>query len=313
MEMTSQGALLYRHRFIELDMLVFTNLSPEHIEAHGSFEAYKGAKLAIARNMARSGKRPRTIVAECGRCRRPEFLACTAERKIGYGLKDAEPYMAGTSGPFIRVQGPRHPLSPVRHVQSLKILAAMAAAEALGVPLEAMAAAVEGFGEIPGRVERIRSRPALRDRRGLRPYAGFAREALPHIPARPEGAAPRRRPAPHRRPWAAPGGRDAGSARRWAASPTSIATASSSPTRTRMTRTPGRSWPTSPSGVTAHKPLVVMDRREAIREAVKQAKAGDTILITGKGTDPYIMGPNGAKTPWSDAKAAREEAANRHA
>ena len=33
-----------------------------------------------------------------------------------------------------------------------------------------------------------------------------------------------------------------------------------------------------------------MDRREAIREAFKHAKTGDAVIITGKGTDPYIMG-----------------------
>ena len=43
MEMTSQAALLYRHRFIELDDLIFTNISPEHIEAHGSYEKYLGS------------------------------------------------------------------------------------------------------------------------------------------------------------------------------------------------------------------------------------------------------------------------------
>ena len=60
-------------------------------------------------------------------------------------------------------------------------------------------------------------------------------------------------------------------------------------------------------GITSKKATVIMDRREAIREAIKRAKTGDTILITGKGTDPYIMGPRGTKTPWNDAKIAHEE------
>jgi UDP-N-acetylmuramoyl-L-alanyl-D-glutamate--2,6-diaminopimelate ligase len=38
-EMTSEGARQFRHKGIALDALVFTNLSPEHIESHGSFEA----------------------------------------------------------------------------------------------------------------------------------------------------------------------------------------------------------------------------------------------------------------------------------
>ena len=35
-EITSQGAFLFRHRFIAWDGAVFLNIHPEHIEAHGS-------------------------------------------------------------------------------------------------------------------------------------------------------------------------------------------------------------------------------------------------------------------------------------
>lgn len=57
-----------------------------------------------------------------------------------------------------------------------------------------------------------------------------------------------------------------------------------------------------------NKPLeIIMDRREAIHTALSKAQKGDTVLITGKGTDPYIMGPNGAKEIWSDAQVAQEE------
>lgn len=43
-ETTSEGIAQFRHRFINYDVLVFTGLYPEHIEAHGSFEKYKQAK-----------------------------------------------------------------------------------------------------------------------------------------------------------------------------------------------------------------------------------------------------------------------------
>jgi UDP-N-acetylmuramoyl-L-alanyl-D-glutamate--2,6-diaminopimelate ligase len=52
---------------------------------------------------------------------------------------------------------------------------------------------------------------------------------------------------------------------------------------------------------------IIMDRRQAIRAAFKEATAGDVVLLTGKGTDPYIMGPNDSKQEWSDARVAREE------
>jgi len=43
-ETTSQGIEQFRHLFINYDVLVFTGLYPEHIEAHGSFEKYQAAK-----------------------------------------------------------------------------------------------------------------------------------------------------------------------------------------------------------------------------------------------------------------------------
>ena len=68
-------------------------------------------------------------------------------------------------------------------------------------------------------------------------------------------------------------------------------------------------------GVLKNKPEIIMDRRKAIRTAIKSALAKTklnkeikvAVLITGKGTDPYICGPNGTKEPWDDATVAREE------
>ena len=54
-------------------------------------------------------------------------------------------------------------------------------------------------------------------------------------------------------------------------------------------------------------PTVVLDRRAAIAAALREAKEGDAVLITGKGTDPYIMGPRSTKQEWSDAEVATEE------
>jgi UDP-N-acetylmuramoyl-L-alanyl-D-glutamate--2,6-diaminopimelate ligase len=55
---------------------------------------------------------------------------------------------------------------------------------------------------------------------------------------------------------------------------------------------------------------IIIDRALAIEKAVQlgyewQAKGEKVaVLISGKGTDPYIMGPNGSKVSWSDAKVA---------
>lgn len=60
-------------------------------------------------------------------------------------------------------------------------------------------------------------------------------------------------------------------------------------------------------GITEKRYEIIMKRREAIARAVSKAKTGDTVIITGKGTDPYIMGPNNTRTIWSDAEVAKEE------
>jgi len=44
LEVTSEGIKQYRHKFIDFDIAVFTNLTPEHIESHQGFENYKKAK-----------------------------------------------------------------------------------------------------------------------------------------------------------------------------------------------------------------------------------------------------------------------------
>ncbi|MBI2640969.1 MAG: UDP-N-acetylmuramoyl-L-alanyl-D-glutamate--2,6-diaminopimelate ligase, partial [Candidatus Sungbacteria bacterium] len=65
------------------------------------------------------------------------------------------------------------------------------------------------------------------------------------------------------------------------------------------------------SGVTSNQLLVtsIPDRREAIRMALRQAQAGDIVVITGKGAEPWIAGPRGTKIPWNDKEIVGEELA----
>ena len=52
---------------------------------------------------------------------------------------------------------------------------------------------------------------------------------------------------------------------------------------------------------------IIIDRREAIHKALSLADTGDTVIISGKGTDPYLMEAGGKKTPWDDASVTKEE------
>jgi UDP-N-acetylmuramyl tripeptide synthase len=51
----------------------------------------------------------------------------------------------------------------------------------------------------------------------------------------------------------------------------------------------------------------ILDRREAIRKAISLAKENDIVIITGKGSEPWICVAHGKKIPWDDRKVVKEE------
>jgi len=51
----------------------------------------------------------------------------------------------------------------------------------------------------------------------------------------------------------------------------------------------------------------ILDRRGAIKRALELAVVGDTVIITGKGGEPWICVANGRKIPWDDRQIVREE------
>jgi UDP-N-acetylmuramoyl-L-alanyl-D-glutamate--2,6-diaminopimelate ligase len=58
---------------------------------------------------------------------------------------------------------------------------------------------------------------------------------------------------------------------------------------------------------TGGKAKKTLDRREAISEALMSAKAGDSVVITGKGCESWICVAGGKKIAWDDRMAVREE------
>ncbi len=81
-EMTSEGAKQFRHKFIDLDALIFLNLSPEHIESHGSYEKYRAAKLSIARALATSKKKNCVLVVNGDDKESGAFLKFDIQKKL---------------------------------------------------------------------------------------------------------------------------------------------------------------------------------------------------------------------------------------
>lgn len=302
LEMTSEGVKQYRHKWIELDALIFTNLTPEHIEAHGSFEKYVAAKFELAKSLERSPKRPRRIIANIDDERGATFLSVGVEKKIPYSLKDAELYNLKREGVSLVYKGVtmRVPLAGIMNVSNA--LAAIKTAESFGISLRTIESAFASMLPIHGRVEQFSSPKdaekhitAIVDYAHtpdslLKLYEAFPKEHKICILGNTGGG---------RDTWKRPEmGRIAGE------QCDRVILTNEDP----YDEDPHAIVEAMRKGVVDQtKVQIVMDRRVAIRTALSDAPDGSVILISGKGTDPYIMGPRGSKVAWSDAEVVKEE------
>lgn len=93
-EVTSEGIAQHRHQFIEWDVAVFLNISPEHIERHGSYEHYREAKGKLFAALKFKSKKPllrqgfggqaKTIIVNLADREAGYFLRFPADRYIGF-------------------------------------------------------------------------------------------------------------------------------------------------------------------------------------------------------------------------------------
>lgn len=297
-EMTSEGALQHRHVGIELDALIFTNLSPEHIEAHGSFEAYAEAKFSIARHLEASPKRPRYIVANADDPYGKKFLGCSVERPVPFSLKDAEPFSADDKS--IRFLWKKNELFsvPLPGLFNLKnVLATMALGEAMGISASTMKKALEHVETIPGRAERVEKG---------QPFAVIVDYA--HTPDSLEALLQTYKENRIVGVFGSTGGgRDTWKRPLMGKIADSFCDVAILTNEDPYDENPQKIVEEIAKGFSEKKPHIILDRRQAIKEALREARPGSVVLITGKGTDPYIMGPKGSKELWSDKRVAEEE------
>ena len=297
MEVTSQGALLKRHSFIDFNALIFTNMSPEHIEAHGSYENYLEAKLGIARAVAGSKKEHRIIVANSDDAEASKFLAPNFTEKYTYSIEDAKPFNLFKEGFAMTVGGVliKSPLSGEFNIYNE--LAAITFTKSQGITVETARNAIEKIEMIRGRVQKIEEG---QDFTVVVDYAHTS-DSLQKLYTIFKGT---------RRICVlgnTGGGRDT-----WKRDEMALIAENECDEIILTNEDPYDDDPeqivTDMAGALTKKiPHIIMDRRDAIATALSLARTGDSVLITGKGTDPYIMGPHNTKIPWSDAEVVREE------
>jgi len=84
-ETSSEGILQHRHRFIDYEIAVFTNLSPEHLERHRGFENYRDAKIKLFEKVAK--KKDGVGVYNLDDENTEYFLGVPIKKKYGYTVK----------------------------------------------------------------------------------------------------------------------------------------------------------------------------------------------------------------------------------
>lgn len=296
-EMTSEGAKQFRHKWIDLDAFVFTNISPEHIESHGSYERYLAAKLSIADLISRSKKPNKILVVNGDDPEAGRFLSVKADKKINFSLKEAEPYSTAENDTYFTFKNQRIDLKLVGLFNIYNALAAASLASAMNVPVETIKSALEKILAVKGRVEKIE--------------VGQNFDVIVDYAHTPDSLEKLYQAFPDQRKICVlgntGGGRD-----KWKR-PEMARIAEKYCDQIILTNEdPYDEDPekivNEMKSVIKNKPCTtVMDRREAIAKAFSIARLGNVVLISGKGTDPYIMGPNGTKQEWSDQEVAAEE------
>lgn len=307
-EMTSEGAKQFRHKFVQMDALVFTNLTPEHIESHGSFEKYKQCKLEIAHQLEDSAKQPRYIVANTDDEHGQDFLNIKVEEKLPYNLKSLKLHTLHKDGIGLIFQDAdeevtiRVPLVGLFNVYNT--LAAITLTRALGVGIRTIESALRSLPPVKGRVEHFTSGKETEKQVTVvvdyahtpdsleKLYQAFKDQKKVCVLGNTGGG---------RDTWKRP--EMAHVAEQYCEE---IILTNEDP----YDEDPRKIVDEMARGIEDQSKLeIIMDRRLAIRTAIEKAPEGGYVLVSGKGTDPYIMGPHNTRQPWSDAEVVQKELA----
>jgi UDP-N-acetylmuramoyl-L-alanyl-D-glutamate--2,6-diaminopimelate ligase len=280
METSSHALHQRRIEGVAFAAAVFTNLTRDHLDYHGTMEAYFAAKASLVSWLAPDG----VAVVNADDAAWRELPA--APRQITFGLEqdadvrardlryspDGTAFTLTAFGASAAVQLPL-----IGDFNVSNALAAAATGLALGESVEAMAAALTSLPQVPGRLERLSRAPAV-----LRDYA--------HTPDALERALHAVRPFVQGRlfvVFGCGGDRDRGKRPVMGAIAERLADRAYVTSDNPRTEDPERILDEIEAGMTRRDHVRIEDRRAAIAAAIADAAPGDVILLAGKGHETY--------------------------
>jgi UDP-N-acetylmuramoyl-L-alanyl-D-glutamate--2,6-diaminopimelate ligase len=278
---------------------LYTNLTRDHLDYHGTMEAYLAAKLKLSTLLALSGVEVVNLDDDAWRAIPPR------SPRVTFGLHPAADVRASEialdpTGSRFRLSGrfgvAEASLPLLGDFNVANALAAAACGLALGEPLTEIVARLASAPQVPGRMERISEHPCV----VLRDYA--------HTPDALDRALRTLRPLTQGRVivvFGCGGDRDKGKRPimgRIAADLADLAVATSDNPRT---ENPDAIIDDVEQGMGGVPHLRITDRLKAIYTALGEARAGDTLLLAGKGHETYqVIGTD--KLPFDEREIVRK-------
>ena len=293
LEVTSEGIKQFRHKFIDFDGAVFTNLTKEHIEAHKGFENYKKAKGKLFQALEKSPKTNKFAVLNSDDQNFGYFGDLFSGKKYFYGMRNQKaeitPEKIGLKLDNL-----------LGEFNLCNALAAYCAGIALGIEKNKVLEILKIAKGISGRLELVVNEPFkvfvdyAHTPDGLENvYKTLGKNLICVLGSTGGGRDKWKRPEM---------GKIA--ADYWK----EIILTNEDP----YNENPEQILSDIRSGIQNSKFEIqnlheIIDRREAINKASLSAKIGDTIIITGKGCEPWMCVEDGKKIPWDDREIAKEE------
>lgn len=318
-EVTSEGILQRRQKFIDFDVVVFTNLTLEHIERHGGFENYKETKGKLFKSCKK------THIINLDDENTKYFLQFPSKEKLGYSILENTNSKGLTSliearniqellkGINFEIKGIDFNLNLFGKFNVQNALAAISIGLSQGVSLEICKKALETVKGISGRMEIVIKEP-------FKIVVDYAHtpDSLKKVYQTVLSLKPQNSNlicvlgscGGGRDKWKRPElGKIAAeycnkiiltNEDPYDENPMEIIEQVAEGVFKQIRVNPRR----YPRKSAVYK---ILDRREAIREALKLARPEDMVVITGKGSEPWMCVAGGRKIPWDDRQVVREE------
>ena len=308
-ETTSEGRLQYRHKFINYDMMILTNLYPEHIESHGSFEKYKQAKLDLFKYVSKCKTKEHGKIAIVNGENEyaQEFLQFNFDQKIAYTFSDKH-IEVDKEGIHFETHGYHFhaPLYGKHNAENMVTVVSIA--RAMDMDWQTLQHAVAQVHSAPGRIEFIPETES----RGFRVIVDYAFEPVAlrklydvvdmlgvegkiiHVCGSTGGGRDKARRIPI--------GELVGTK-----SDIFIVTDEDPYDEDPLEIIKSVSQGAQNVGKKVEQDLFeILDRKEAIQKSINMAQSGDLVLITGKGSEQKMCIAGGKMISWDDREIVRE-------